>query len=245
MAGSRPSDVIRLSCNDGTAQMAERAQNAATAGSESFVRIRVSARKRALNCPARRPALFSPSDQLVTPFETDDRNRVRKYRCPPCRWSRQRPRSRNGGTTIKLTLLSKLYTKDGKVPAYDAPAASRSRMSCSRAKTAKLMLELHADDGGIGNGHKARRRGRRADGRQDGNSPDAERPRKTATARPISSRAASAFFPANDPQIILYIAIVKPVGETFGGSASRRRLSRRRRIRSSTISASDGPRRPQ
>lgn len=37
-----------------------------------------------------------------------------------------------------------------------------------------------------------------------------------ATVPPIISAAVSVFFPVDDPQVILYMAVIRPVGETYG-----------------------------
>ncbi len=203
-----PRDVIRLSCNDGTGQIAERTDEA------TFER-----KLRAFG--------FGEKTGVELPGETAG------YLAPHAAWSlRSKPTIAigqeisvsalqmveaataiaNKGTRLKLTLLSRLLDRDGKPVYAHAPQSAGNPVSSA---TAELMLSYMRSTAESGTGTRA----------AVGDVPIAV---KTGTAQMVD-RGESKYsdtdfvssclgiFPADNPRIILYTVIIKPVGETWGG----------------------------
>jgi cell division protein FtsI (penicillin-binding protein 3) len=203
-----PSDVIRLSCNDGTAQMAERAQSAQL---EAKLRAFGFGSKTGIELPGETTGIFSPSER----WSLRSKPTIaigQEISVSALQMVEAATALANGGTTIKLTILSKLYTKDGKIAYEHRPQKVADVVS---AQTAKMMLHFMQTTAESGTGTKA----------AVGDVPMAV---KTGTAQMLNDEkngyssnnfisSCIGILPANDPQIILYIAIVKPVGETLGG----------------------------
>lgn len=203
-----PRDVIRLSCNDGTGQISERADSA------SF-----ETKLRAFG--------FGEKTGIELPGETAG------YIAPRSAWSlRSKPTIAigqeisvsalqmveaataiaNKGTRLKLTLLSRLLDRNGS-PIYEhAPQSAGTPITPA---TAELMLSYMRSTAESGTGTRA----------AVGDVPIAV---KTGTAQMVDKGASTysetdfvssclGIFPADNPRIILYTVIIKPVGETWGG----------------------------
>jgi cell division protein FtsI (penicillin-binding protein 3) len=203
-----PRDIIRLSCNDGTAQMAEKARSDVF---EQKLRAWGFGSKTGIELPGETTGIFSPSNS----WSLRSKPTIaigQELSVSALQMVEAATALANKGTTLKLTLLSKLYSRDGIAVYEHKPQAVANVIS---PKTAELMLGYMQTTSESGTGIKA----------AVGDVPMAV---KTGTAQMLNTEkngysstdfisSCIGIFPANDPQIILYIAIVKPVGETLGG----------------------------
>ena len=127
----------------------------------------------------------------------------------------------NGGERVKLSLLSRLYTRDG-IPVYEHETTSLGRIL--EKETAARILDYMWPTSESGTGTKA----------SVGDVPMAV---KTGTAQMLDPERGTystknfissciGIYPVSDPEIIQYVAIVKPVGETYGGRIAAPVISR-------------------
>lgn len=118
----------------------------------------------------------------------------------------------NDGVLLKLTLLSRIYTRDGE-PVYIHERTPIKQVIS--AKNARLMIDYMQTTSESGTGTRA----------AVGDVPMAV---KTGTAQMLNDTrngysknhfisSCIGIFPSDNPEIILYLAIIKPVGETYGG----------------------------
>lgn len=203
-----PRDIIKLSCNDGTAQIAERAASAAF---ELKLRAFGFGTKTGIELPGETTGIFSPNDT----WSLRSKPTIaigQELSVSALQMVEAATALANKGTTIKLTILSKLYTRDG-IPVYEHKP--KQLVKVISPETAALMLSYMQTTSESGTGTRA----------SVGDVPMAV---KTGTAQMLNDKkngysgtdfisSCIGIFPANDPQIILYLAIVKPVGETYGG----------------------------
>ncbi|ULQ59413.1 transpeptidase family protein [Brucepastera parasyntrophica] len=203
-----PQDVMRFSCNDGTAQMAEKAENALF---EAKLRACGFGSKTGIELPGETAGIFKanrgwslrskPTIAMGQEISVSALQMVEAATAVA-----------NKGVRIKLTLLSKLYTKDG-IPVFQHRPEPVTRVF--KEETAETMLRFMHTTAQTGSGARA----------SVGDVPIAV---KTGTAQMANLEkggysdtdflsSCMGIFPANDPQIILYLAIVKPVGENYGG----------------------------
>jgi cell division protein FtsI (penicillin-binding protein 3) len=201
-------DVIKLSCNDGSAQMAERADAAAF---EQKLRDFGFGSKTGIELPGETSGIFSPN-QFWSLRSKPTIAIGQEISVSALQMVEAATALANGGTTLKLTLLSKLYTRDG-LPVYEHRPQSLKQVISP--ETARLMLGYMRSTSESGTGTRA----------SVGDVPMAV---KTGTAQMLNEEhtgysttdyisSCMGIFPANDPQVILYLAIIKPVGETYGG----------------------------
>ncbi len=203
-----PRDVIKLSCNDGSAQMSEKASPAQL---EAKLREFGFGSKTGIELPGETTGLFRTSDSwslrskpTITIGQELSVSALQMVQAATA--------LANKGTPLKLSLLSKLYTRDGnQVYAHQAQPLTR----VISPETAAEMLSYMQTTSESGTGMKA-------------SVVDVPMAVKTGTAQMLND-AKNAYsstdfisscigiFPANDPQVILYIAIVKAKGETYGG----------------------------
>ncbi len=203
-----PRDVIRFSCNDGMAQMAEKAE---PADFEKKLRAFGFGSKTGIELPGETAGIFA--SQPHWSIRSKPTIAIgQEISVSALQMVEAATALANGGERVKLSLLSRLYTRDG-LPVYEHERKGLGRIIS--AETARLILDYMQTTSESGTGIKA----------SVGDVPMAV---KTGTAEMsdpgkggysdvnfISS--CMGIFPANDPQIILYLAIVKPVGETYGG----------------------------
>ena len=203
-----PREVIKFSCNDGTAQIAEKA-NAATF--EQKLRSLGFGAKTGIELPGETTGLFNSSDN----WSLRSKPTIamgQELSVSALQMVQAATALGNGGTMLKLTLLSKIYTQDG-LPVYTHQ--TKPLATVFKSETVKLMLSYMQTTSESGTGTRA----------AVGDVPMAV---KTGTAQMLNTEkngysttdfisSCIGIFPANDPRIILYIAIIKPVGETYGG----------------------------
>jgi len=203
-----PRDVIKLSCNDGSAQIAEKAS---PADFEKKLRDFGFGAKTGIELPGETTGIFSPSDK----WSLRSKPTIaigQEISVSALQMVEAATALANRGTRLKLTLLSRIYTRDGK-SVYQHQAENGPQVLAP--ETAAQMLSFMQSTSESGTGTRA----------SVGDVPMAV---KTGTAQMLNGEkngysttdfisSCMGIFPANDPQIILYLAIIKPVGETYGG----------------------------
>ncbi len=203
-----PREIIKYSCNDGTAQIAERA---GAAELEAKLRQLGFGAKSGIELPGETAGIFRPNAE----WSLRSKPTIamgQEISVSALQMVQAATAIANGGTLLKLTLLSKIYTQDG-VPVY--AHEPKSLGSVFKPETVKLMLSYMQTTSESGTGTRA----------AVGDVPMAV---KTGTAQMLNPQkggysdtdfisSCMGIFPADDPQVILYIAIVKPEGETYGG----------------------------
>lgn len=203
-----PRDIIRLSCNDGIAQIADKTD------SSQFYKMLISFG-------------FGSQTGINLPGETIGILNVPKY------WSVRSKHTiamgqeigvsalqivqaataiTNGGALLKLSLVSKVEDKDGDIVYSHSPNVIRRVIS---KENASLVLDyMHSASKQGGTGWRASING----------VPIAV---KTGTAQMANKdgpgysdtdfvASCIGIFPSDDPKIILYMACVRPVGKTYG-----------------------------
>lgn len=203
-----PRDIIRFSCNDGTAQLAERA------GAESFeskLRAFGFGAKTGIELPGETTGIFAPA--ATWSARTKATMAIgQEISVSALQMVEAATALANGGDRIKLSILSRLYTRDG-IPVYEHAPVSLGKVIS--ANTANLILDYMRTTSESGTGTRA----------SVGDVPMAV---KTGTAQMLDPgkggysstdfiSSCIGIFPADTPEVILYVAIVKPVGETYGG----------------------------
>lgn len=203
-----PRDVIRLSCNDGTGQMTERADPSAF---EAKLRAFGFGEKTGIELPGETPGYLAPAAS----WSLRSKPTIaigQEISVSALQMVEAATAIANRGTKLKLTLLSRVLDRSGKTVYAHAPQADGSPIS---PETANLMLSYMRSTAESGTGTKA----------AVGDVPIAV---KTGTAQMIDKTekrysdtdfvsSCLGIFPADDPRIILYTVIIKPVGETWGG----------------------------
>ncbi|HNY16271.1 MAG TPA: penicillin-binding protein [Treponemataceae bacterium] len=203
-----PRDIIKYSCNDGTAQIAEKASAPAF---EAKLRAFGFGAKTGVELPGETTGLFYPSAS----WSLRSKPTIaigQEISVSALQMVEASTALANGGKRVKLTLLSKLFTPEGAVAYEHVPKELDQVVS---AETASLMLSYMETTSESGTGTRA----------SVGDVPMAV---KTGTAQMLNAEkngysdtdyisSCIGIFPANDPSVILYIAIVKPVGESYGG----------------------------
>jgi cell division protein FtsI (penicillin-binding protein 3) len=203
-----PREAIKYSCNDATAQIAERASAEAF---ERKLRELGFGSKTGIELPGETTGIFSPNEY----WSLRSKPTIamgQEISVSALQMVEAATALANGGTTLKLTILSRIYTQDG-VPVYSH--AKSPIADVLKPETARLMLSYMQTTSESGTGTRA----------SVGDVPMAV---KTGTAQMLNEEgngysatdfisSCMGIFPADDPQVILYIAIVKPVGETYGG----------------------------
>jgi len=203
-----PREVIKYSCNDGTAQMAERADSGAF---EAKLRAFGFGSKTGIELPGETTGIFSRKEY----WSLRSKPTIaigQELSVSALQMVEAATALANKGTSLKLSIISRLYTKDGIAVYQHRPTPVAKVISPG---TAAQMLDYMQTTSESGTGTKA----------AVGDVPMAV---KTGTAQMLNESrngysstdfisSCIGIFPANDPQIILYIAIVKPVGETLGG----------------------------
>ncbi len=203
-----PRDVIRLSCNDGTGQMSERADEASF---EAKLRAFGFGEKTGIELPGETAGSLAPHEK----WSLRSKPTIaigQEISVSALQMVEAATALANRGTRLRLTILSKLLDRDGNVVYSHLPEAAGTPVS---PQTAELMLSYMESTAESGTGTRA-------------SVGDVRIAVKTGTAQMAGSAARGysdtdfvssclGIFPADDPRIILYTVIVKPVGETWGG----------------------------
>lgn len=203
-----PRDVIRLSCNDGSAQMAEKA---GAADFEQKLRDFGFGSKTGIELPGETTGIFSANEY----WSLRSKPTIaigQELSVSALQMVEAATALANRGTAIKLTLLSKLYTREGQA-VYEHRVKQLNEVISPI--TAERMLSYMQTTSESGTGTRA-------------SVTDVSMAVKTGTAQMLNDEkngysttnfisSCIGIFPANDPQVILYVAIIKPQGETYGG----------------------------
>ena len=202
-----PRDIIRFSCNDGMAQIADKTDIAAFAEKLHAFGF---GKKTGLELPGEAAGIFAP----VSSWSTRTKHTIafgQEIGVTSLQIVQAATAFTNKGKTLKLSLLSEILDSTGKPVYRHKPKPLEQVVSAKTAKTVLGDMQTAADDG---TGSRASIKGvpiavktgtaqmAQADGR--GYSP---------TDYLISCIG---IFPVDDPQIILYMAVIRPVGETYG-----------------------------
>lgn len=203
-----PGGVIRFSCNDGTAQMAERAANR---DFEGKIRAFGFGEKTGIELPGETAGIVNASatwslrsKQTIAMGHEISVSALQMVEAATA--------IANKGQRLKLTLIANVYTHDGEPVYAHTPVPDGNPI---KPETAALMLSYMQMTAESGTGARA----------SVGDVPIAV---KTGTAQMIDAATGAysqtdflssclGIFPADDPEIILYLVIVKPLGETYGG----------------------------
>ncbi len=210
-------DILRLSCNDGTAQLSERVS---PADFERKLRDFGFGAKTGIELPGETTGLFAPrsgwSARSKPTIAIGQEISVSALQIVGAATALA-----NGGERVKLSLLSRLYTRDG-IPVYEHETTSLGRIL--KPETAARILDYMWTTSETGTGTKA----------SVGDVPMAV---KTGTAQMLDPErgrystkdfisSCIGIYPVGDPEIIQYVAIIKPVGETYGGRIAAPVISR-------------------
>ncbi len=210
-------DILRLSCNDGTAQLAERIS---PADFERKLRAFGFGAKTGIELPGETTGLFAPADR----WSARSKPTIaigQEISVSALQVVGAATALANGGERVKLSLLSRLYTRDG-IPVYEHETTSLGRIL--KPETAARILDYMWTTSETGTGTKA----------SVGDVPMAV---KTGTAQMLDPERGGysskdfissciGIYPVRDPEIIQYVAIIKPVGETYGGRIAAPVISR-------------------
>ena len=203
-----PRDIIRLSCNDGIAQIADKTDNSA------FYQMLVSfgfGTQTGINLPGETKGILNlPKYWSVRSKHTIAMGQ--EIGVSALQIAQAATAITNGGRLLKLSLISKVEDKDGDVVYSHSPNVLRRVISKANAN---LVLDyMHSASKQGGTGWRASING----------VPIAV---KTGTAQMANKDGAGysdtdfvasciGIFPSDDPKIILYLACVRPVGKTYG-----------------------------
>ena len=202
-----PRDIIRFSCNDGLAQIADKTDAAAFA---EKLRTFGFGKKTGIELPGEAAGIFAP----VSSWSARTKHTIsfgQEIGVTSLQIMQAATAFTNKGKTLKLSLLSEIRDASGKTVHRHRPKPLAQVVSAETAKTVLGYMQTAADDG---TGSRASIKG----------VPIAV---KTGTAQMAQAdgRGYSAtdylsscigIFPVDDPQIILYLAVIRPVGQTYG-----------------------------
>ena len=202
-----PRDIIRFSCNDGLAQIADKTDAAAFA---EKLRTFGFGKKTGIELPGEAAGIFAP----VSSWSARTKHTIsfgQEIGVTSLQIMQATTAFTNKGKTLKLSLLSEIRDASGKTVHRHRPKPLAQVVSAETAKTVLGYMQTAADDG---TGSRASIKG----------VPIAV---KTGTAQMAQAdgRGYSAtdylsscigIFPVDDPQIILYMAVIRPVGKTYG-----------------------------
>ena len=202
-----PRDIIRFSCNDGMAQIADKTDIAAFAEKLHAFGF---GKKTGLELPGEAAGIFAP----VSSWSTRTKHTIafgQEIGVTSLQIVQAATAFTNKGKTLKLSLLSEILDSTGKPVYRHKPKPLEQVVSAKTAKTVLGYMQTAADDG---TGSRASIKG----------VPIAV---KTGTAQMAQADrrgysptdyliSCIGIFPVDDPQIILYMAVIRPVGETYG-----------------------------
>ena len=202
-----PRDIIRFSCNDGMAQIADKTDAAAFA---EKLRAFGFGKKTGLELPGEAAGIFAP----VSSWSTRTKHTIaigQEIGVTSLQIVQAATAFTNKGKTLKLSLLSEILDSTGKPVYRHKPKPLEQVISAQTAKTVLGYMQTAADDG---TGFRASIKGVPISVKT-GTAQMAQ-----ADGRGYSSTdylsSCIGIFPVDDPQVILYMAVIRPVGETYG-----------------------------
>lgn len=202
-----PRDIIRFSCNDGMAQIADKTDGAAFA---EKLREFGFGKKTGLELPGEAAGIFAP----VSAWSGRTKHTIaigQEIGVTSLQLVQAATAFTNKGKMLKLSLLSEIFDASGK-PVYRHKRKPLVQViSPQTAQTVLSYMQTAADDG---IGFRASIKG----------VPIAV---KTGTAQMAQAdglgysstdylSSCIGIFPVDDPEVILYMAVIRPVGKTYG-----------------------------
>ena len=202
-----PRDIIRFSCNDGTAQIADKTDAAAFAEKLHAFGF---GKKTGLELPGEAAGIFAP----VSSWSTRTKHTIaigQEIGVTSLQIVQAATAFTNKGKTLKLSLLSEILDSTGKPVYRHKPKPLEQVVSAKTAKTVLGYMQTAADDG---TGSRASIKGVPI-AVKTGTAQMAQADRRGYSPTDYLSSCIG-IFPVDDPQIILYMAVIRPVGETYG-----------------------------
>jgi len=202
-----PRDIIRFSCNDGMAQIADKTDIAAFAEKLHAFGF---GQKTGLELPGEAAGIFAP----VSSWSTRTKHTIamgQEIGVTSLQIVQAATAFTNKGKTLKLSLLSEILDSTGKPVYRHKPKPLEQVVSAKTAKTVLGYMQTAADDG---TGSRASIKGVPI-AVKTGTAQMAQADRRGYSPTDYLSSCIG-IFPVDDPQIILYMAVIRPVGETYG-----------------------------
>lgn len=202
-----PRDIIRFSCNDGMAQIADKTDAAAFA---EKLRAFGFGKKTGLELPGEAAGIFAP----VSSWSARTKHTIaigQEIGVTSLQIVQAATAFTNKGKTLKLSLLSEILDPTGKPVYRHKPKPLEQVISVKTAKTVLGYMQTAADDG---TGFRASIKGVPISVKT-GTAQMAQADGRGYSATDYLSSCIG-IFPVDDPQIILYMAVIRPVGETYG-----------------------------
>ena len=202
-----PRDIIRFSCNDGMAQIADKTDIAAFAEKLHAFGF---GKKTGLELPGEAAGIFAP----VSSWSTRTKHTIafgQEIGVTSLQIVQAATAFTNKGKTLKLSLLSEILDSTGKPVYRHKPKPLEQVVSAKTAKTVLGYMQTAADDG---SGSRASIKGVPI-AVKTGTAQMAQADRRGYSPTDYLSSCIG-IFPVDDPQIILYMAVIRPVGETYG-----------------------------
>ena len=202
-----PRDIIRFSCNDGIAQIADKTAAAAFA---EKLRAFGFGKKTGIELPGEAAGLFAP----VSVWSARTKHTIaigQEIAVTSLQIVQAATAFTNKGKTLKLSLLSEIHDSTGKRVYRHRPQLLTQVISAETARTVLGYMQTAADDG---TGSRASINGVPI-AVKTGTAQMAQADGKGYSATDYLSSCIG-IFPVDDPQIILYMAVVRPVGQTYG-----------------------------
>ena len=202
-----PRDIIRFSCNDGMAQIADKTDAAAFA---EKLRAFGFGKKTGLELPGEAAGIFAP----VSSWSARTKHTIaigQEIGVTSLQIVQAATAFTNKGKTLKLSLLSEILDPTGKPVYRHKPKPLEQVISAKTAKTVLGYMQTAADDG---TGFRASIKGVPISVKT-GTAQMAQADGRGYSATDYLSSCIG-IFPVDDPQIILYMAVIRPVGETYG-----------------------------
>lgn len=202
-----PRDIIKFSCNDGIAQIADKTEAAALA---EKLKLFGFGKKTGIELPGEAAGLFAP----VSAWSARTKHTIaigQEIGGTSLQIMQAATAFTNKGKTLKLSLISEIRDSEGKTVYRHKPKPLTQVVSAQTAKTVLGYMQTAADDG---TGSRASIKGVPI-AVKTGTAQMAEADgRGYSTTDYLSS--CIGIFPVDDPQIILYMAVIRPVGQTYG-----------------------------
>ncbi|MEL3907053.1 MAG: penicillin-binding protein [Treponema sp.] len=202
-----PRDIIRFSCNDGMAQIAEKTDAAAL-----YEKLRAFGfgAKTGIELPGEATGLFAP----VSAWSGRTKHTIaigQEIAVTSLQIMQAATAFTNRGKTLKLSILSEIHDSKGNTVYRHKPKPLAQVVSPETAQKVLGYMQTAADDG---TGFRASIKGVPI-AVKTGTAQMAQRSgRGYSTTDYLSS--CIGIFPVDNPQIILYMAVIRPVGQTYG-----------------------------
>ncbi len=202
-----PRDIIRFSCNDGMAQIADKGNSIAFA--EKLKAFGFGS-KTGIELPGEATGLFAP----VSEWSGRTKHTIaigQEIAVTSLQIMQAATAFTNKGKTIKLSVLSQIHDSQGTCVYRHKRTPIRQVIS---AKTARTVLDYMQTAASKGTGSRASINGVSIAVKTGTAQMAAAHGEGYSTTDYVSS--CIGIFPVEDPKIILYTAIIRPVGETYG-----------------------------